>query len=100
MPSILTALDFYIVLPLLPEVGHGLADLPAPPTRPSLDPEQEKRRRFEMLAHFLSSQVDTRTPSARGGGPALERRYQPGIPPLPGTTLRCLSAPPPANLPQ
>ncbi len=41
-------------LPLLPDVGHVLADVTPPPTLTSLDPEQEKRRRFETLAHFLT----------------------------------------------
>jgi len=45
-------------LPLLPDVGRALVDLP-PPTLPPLDPEQEKRRRFESLAHFLTSQTET-----------------------------------------
>src|SRR5712692_739441 len=37
-------------LPLLPDVGYVLAGEPPPSMRPSLDPEQEKRRRFEILA--------------------------------------------------
>jgi DNA-binding NarL/FixJ family response regulator len=44
-------------LPLLPDVGHVLASGTPQPLLPSLDPEQEKRRRFETLAHFLISQA-------------------------------------------
>ena len=47
-------------LPLLPDVVHVLAAGSPPSTRPSLDPEQEKRRRFEILAHFLTSQTRAR----------------------------------------
>jgi DNA-binding CsgD family transcriptional regulator len=46
-------------LPLLPDIGHVLADVPPLPTLAPLDPEQEKRRRFETLVHFLNSQADT-----------------------------------------
>jgi predicted ATPase len=46
-------------LPLLPDVGYVLSDGPSVPLLPSLDPEHEKRRRFEILAHFLSSQTET-----------------------------------------
>jgi predicted ATPase len=46
-------------LPSLSDAGHLLAHVPPPPTLPSLDPEQEKRRRFETLAHFLTSQAGT-----------------------------------------
>jgi AAA ATPase domain len=46
-------------LPLLPDLGHVLPSAPPPPTLPSLDPEHEKRHRFEILAHFLSSQTET-----------------------------------------
>jgi len=42
-------------LPLLPDIGH--AGGPPPSTLPALDPEQEKRRRFEILAHFLTGQA-------------------------------------------
>ena len=41
-------------LPLLPDVIHLLPDVPPAPTLISLDPEQEKRRRFETLAQFLT----------------------------------------------
>src|SRR5207249_3299311 len=34
-------------LPLLPDIGPLLSDGTPPPTLPPLDPEQEKRRRFE-----------------------------------------------------
>ena len=44
-------------LPLLPDLGHVLAGVPPPSTLPPLDPEQEKRRRFEVLAHFLTTQA-------------------------------------------
>ena len=44
-------------LPLLPELGHLLAGEPFPQTSPLLDPEQEKRRRFETLARFLTGQA-------------------------------------------
>jgi predicted ATPase len=40
-------------LPLLPDLSHILLDGAAPPVLPPLDPEQEKRRRFEILAHFI-----------------------------------------------
>jgi predicted ATPase len=43
----------------LPEVDYVLTDETSPPRLTPLDPEQEKRRRFETLAHFLSSQADT-----------------------------------------
>jgi DNA-binding CsgD family transcriptional regulator len=46
-----------VFLPLLPEIGHVLEGAPSLPRLPSLDPEQEKRRRFETLAHFLTNQV-------------------------------------------
>src|SRR2546426_4451156 len=41
-------------LPLLPDLGHVLAGGPPPSTLALLDPEQEKRRRFETLAQFLT----------------------------------------------
>jgi predicted ATPase len=44
-------------LPLLPDLGHVFVGEPPPPTRPAFDPEQEKRRRFEVLAHFLTTQA-------------------------------------------
>ena len=44
-------------LPLLPDLGHVLVGESPPPARPSLDSEQEKRRRFEVLAHFLTTQA-------------------------------------------
>ncbi len=44
-------------LPLLPDVGHLLPDVPPGPPLTSLDPEQEKRRRFEILADFLTAQA-------------------------------------------
>jgi tetratricopeptide (TPR) repeat protein len=44
-------------LPLLPDLGHLLPGGTSPPTLTPLDPEQEKRRRFEILAHFLTSQA-------------------------------------------
>ena len=44
-------------LPLLPDVGHLLPDVVPLPTLTSLDPEQEKRRRFEILTHFLTGQT-------------------------------------------
>ena len=40
-------------LPLLPDVGHVLTAGTSSPMLPLLDPEQEKRRRFETLSHFL-----------------------------------------------
>ena len=44
-------------LPLLSDIEYLLANAsPLPPLTP-LDPEPEKRRRFETLAHFLSSQT-------------------------------------------
>ncbi len=45
-----------VFLPLFPEVGHVLAGIPPAPAMTALDPEQEKRRLFETLAHFLTSQ--------------------------------------------
>src|SRR5713101_2186705 len=47
-------------LPLLPDVGYVLPGGTSLPTLIPLDPEQEKRRRFETLAHFLTSQARTR----------------------------------------
>jgi len=47
-------------LPLLPDLGHLLPSGTPPSTLPALDPEQEKRRRFETLAHFLTSQTSAR----------------------------------------
>src|SRR5713226_7933230 len=47
-------------LPLLPDAGHVPASTPSSSMLPALDPEQEKRRRFEILAHFLTSQARTR----------------------------------------
>src|SRR5712692_1443303 len=44
-------------LPLLPEAGRVLSDIPPAPVMTALDPEQEKRRRFETLAHFLTDQT-------------------------------------------
>jgi len=44
-------------LPLLPEVDYALAGGIPPSASLSLDPEQEKRRRFEILAHFLTGQA-------------------------------------------
>jgi len=44
-------------LPLLPDAGHLLPDVPPVPALASLDPEQEKRRRFEILADFLTAQA-------------------------------------------
>lgn len=42
-------------LPLLPDLGHLFAGEPPQLTLPLLDPEQEKRHRFEILAQFLTS---------------------------------------------
>jgi predicted ATPase len=42
---------------LLPEASHLLAGDPPLPPLPSLDPEQETRRRFEILSGFLTSQA-------------------------------------------
>src|SRR5207302_2098115 len=47
-------------LPLLPDIDHVLADGTPPLALPQLGPEQEKRRRFESLAHFLTSQARAR----------------------------------------
>ncbi len=47
-------------LPLLPDLGHVLAAIPSPPALAPLNPEQEKRRRFETLAYFLSGQAEKR----------------------------------------
>jgi DNA-binding CsgD family transcriptional regulator len=44
-------------LPLLPDIGDLFADGTSLATLTPLDPEQEKRRRFETLAHFLISQT-------------------------------------------
>src|SRR5260370_553787 len=41
-------------LPLLTDLDHVLADGTSLPTLKPLDPEQEKRRRFETLAQFLT----------------------------------------------
>src|SRR5579859_1591552 len=42
-------------LPLLPDLSHMLPD--GADAHPAPDPEQEKRRRFEMLAHFIITQA-------------------------------------------
>ncbi len=47
-------------LPLLPDVGYVLAGGISLPSLIPLDPEQEKRRRFETLVHFLTSQAGKR----------------------------------------
>jgi predicted ATPase/DNA-binding CsgD family transcriptional regulator len=47
-------------LPLLPDIGHLLPVGISPPMLTLLDPEQEKRRRFEILSHFLTSQTRVR----------------------------------------
>src|SRR5215469_5263420 len=47
-------------LPLLPELGHLLPGGPSASPPALLDPEQEQRRRLEMLAHFLTGQASTR----------------------------------------
>src|SRR5713226_5919409 len=47
-------------LPLLPDAGHVLVGTPPASMLPVLDPEQEKRRRFEILAHFLTNPARTR----------------------------------------
>ncbi|MGH2494891.1 MAG: helix-turn-helix transcriptional regulator [Ktedonobacteraceae bacterium] len=44
-------------LPLMPYAGHLLPGFPPMSLLPSLDPEQEKRRRFEILADFLTLQA-------------------------------------------
>ncbi len=44
-------------LPLLPDLGHLLAGEPPQLASPLLDPEQEKRHRFEILAQFLTNQA-------------------------------------------
>jgi predicted ATPase len=40
-------------LPLLPYLGYLFSGEPPLPSEHILDPEQEKRRRFEVLAHYL-----------------------------------------------
>jgi DNA-binding CsgD family transcriptional regulator len=47
-------------LPFLPDLGHMLAAEIPPPMEPALDPEQEKRRRFEILAHFFTRLAEAR----------------------------------------
>jgi predicted ATPase/DNA-binding NarL/FixJ family response regulator len=44
-------------LPMLPDIGHVLPGGTSLPTLTPLDPEQEKRRRFESLAHFFTAQA-------------------------------------------
>ncbi len=60
-PSVLPAPEVKQVvqafLPLLPDLGYVFAGGTPLPTLSSLDPEQEKRRRFEILTHFLTSQA-------------------------------------------
>jgi DNA-binding CsgD family transcriptional regulator/Flp pilus assembly protein TadD len=46
--------------PLLPDLERLLPGGSLPPAPSPLDPEQEKRRRFEALAHFLTSQTGAR----------------------------------------
>jgi DNA-binding CsgD family transcriptional regulator len=48
---------FLSLLPLLPDAGHLLPNGTSPPTLTPLDPEQEKRRRFEILAHLFTVQA-------------------------------------------
>jgi len=43
--------------PLLPDLGYMFSGGPHSPSEHSLDPEQEKRRRFEVLAHYLIAQA-------------------------------------------
>jgi DNA-binding CsgD family transcriptional regulator len=57
LPAIEVELIAQAFLPLLPDIGHLLADGTSPSTLTALDPEQEKRRRFETLTHFLTSQT-------------------------------------------
>ncbi|GAC1669098.1 MAG: hypothetical protein PVS3B1_07320 [Ktedonobacteraceae bacterium] len=47
-------------LPLLPDVGYVLSGGTSLPTLTPLDPEQEKRRRFETLIHFLAGEARVR----------------------------------------
>src|SRR5579859_6173556 len=47
---------------LLPDLSHMLADGTVASPVPVSDPEQEKRRRFEVLAHFIITQA-TRQPN-------------------------------------
>jgi predicted ATPase len=58
-PTPLTAEMVPIVETLLPDLDPVLVGKPAATTRPLLDPEQEKRRRFEVLTHFLIKQAGT-----------------------------------------
>jgi predicted ATPase len=44
-------------LPLLSDIEHLLPNAPPLLSLTPLDPEQEKRRRFETLAHFLTNLV-------------------------------------------
>src|SRR5690348_5783504 len=44
-------------LPLLPDLSYLLSDSTAASLAPAPDPEQEKRRRFEVLAHFILTQA-------------------------------------------
>lgn len=44
-------------LPLLPDLSHTLPDVAAALPAPAPDPEQEKRHRFEVLAHFVMMQA-------------------------------------------
>jgi predicted ATPase len=48
---------FQAYLPLLPDIEHLLPDISSLSPLPLLDPEPEKRRCFETLAHFLTSQA-------------------------------------------
>src|ERR1700682_602887 len=57
LPAIEVELIAQAFLPLLPDIGRLLADGTSPSMLSALDPEQEKRRRFETLAHFLTSQT-------------------------------------------
>src|SRR5215470_14446658 len=43
--------------PLLPDLGYMFSGGPHSPSEHPLDPEQEKRRRFEVLAHYLIAQA-------------------------------------------
>src|ERR1051326_3061602 len=46
--------------PLLPALDHLLVESAPPSSLPPLDPEHEKRRRFETLAHFFTRQATAR----------------------------------------
>jgi hypothetical protein len=76
-----------VVCPVLIDRVNDLATLQA-----LIDQAKSGRGQVVLLSGPLLDQPVPGAPhAARGGRPPLERRHQPGIPPLPGTALLCSS---------